>query len=265
MTSLRFVLLSGLLLFGCDSTPNTVAPNLNASIPQISSFQYSPKTIVFENLPASQRNGNVANVPLNISVFINDTDSNNMKRVQYTLYQFNGKVVTSGELTKNNGSNYSATPTVAFNKAEVGNYALKVQAIDTEGNFSNVTFGNINLIAEGGAPVLSAVNAPTQIQRPTAGNVRREKITATVTDPDGLASIAKVQMKALDGSEFELLDDGGKNGSISGDTTAGDGIYTITIQIESTNPLGQYAFDFQAIDRTAFRSNTIRKIIEVVQ
>lgn len=262
----RFFLLLLIGSFGlsaCDVQPDTTAPNLHDIVPQLSGLTYSPKNIVFENLPESQRNGLVANVPVQLSVAASDLDGSRLSRVQYTLYQFNGQVLKSGEMTLN-GNRYTATPTLTLNKADVGTYTLKVQGVDEQGNFSNFVFGAIQFLAQGAAPVLVSVNAPAQIQLPAAGSTRREKITATVTDPDGLSNVAKVVMRALDGSEFELLDDGGRNSSLSGDTTAGDGIFTITIEINSSNPTGTFPFDFEATDRTGLRSNIISKIIQVI-
>ena len=49
----------------------------------------------------------------------------------------------------------------------------------------------------------------------------------------------------------------------SGDVTAGDGLFTLTILLEASNSAGSKIFEFTAVDRSGLRSETVVRIIEV--
>ena len=67
---------------------------------------------------------------------------------------------------------------------------------------------------------------------------------------------------------LQLCDDGGDGvcnpgfGS-SGDETAGDGRFTITLQLDSSNAAGETTFEFRAIDRAGLVSETVTRTIIV--
>ena len=92
---------------------------------------------------------------------------------------------------------------------------------------------------------------------------------AVVSDPDGLANVQKVEFWNVNTPTQRLLlcDDGGGQpcGSSpdSGDETAGDGRYTLTVFVASTNNPGVNTFAFQATDRAGLTSNVIEKEITV--
>ena len=89
------------------------------------------------------------------------------------------------------------------------------------------------------------------------------RIVATVSDPDGLANIARVEVRVNGGSPFLLCDDGGQgacNGSASGDDESGDGLYTVTFGFGSGNT-GTFSMEFVAVDRAGLESNRVTRTL----
>ena len=84
------------------------------------------------------------------------------------------------------------------------------------------------------------------------------------SDPNGLNDIGKVFFivyrpdGTTNGNENQLFDDGDVD---HGDQTAGDGIYSLLIQVNETNQKGTYRFEFQALDRGGKTSNTINHFV----
>lgn len=82
-----------------------------------------------------------------------------------------------------------------------------------------------------------------------------------VSDPNGLSDIDKVYFMVYrpdgttNGLQNLMFDDG--NVSLHGDQVAGDGIYSLIIQITSSNAKGTYRFEFTARDRGGASSNII--------
>jgi len=85
------------------------------------------------------------------------------------------------------------------------------------------------------------------------------------SDPNGQNDILKVYFivynpdGSTNGNELELFDDG--NIDDHGDLNAGDGIYSLLIQVDQTNEKGTYRFEFSARDRGGKQSNTIDHIV----
>ena len=149
---------------------------------------------------------------------------------------------------------------------EIGNYIIEFFATDQSGLTSNAIQKRLTLIRrENSPPVISNVQAPDTVQLPQTGSVIF-RLTVQASDPDGLNDIAEVFFRSLDSSDparkFPLKDDG--DTQQSGDATAGDGTYSILIQIDSTNPPGPFQFEFQAIDKSGAASNTILHTLVVI-
>ena len=132
---------------------------------------------------------------------------------------------------------------------------------------SNRIFGSFEVLAGNEPPSIVSVDMPDRIARPAAGQPAVQiPIVVQVTDPDGLKNIQKVEMQVNGGSVLFLCDDGGSgscNGGSSGDQSAGDGAYTVTIQLESTNTPGDYLFQFVVEDRAGWRSERINRTLTV--
>lgn len=263
----HFLLWGFLLCLGglaaCDQAPEP--SDLGTDPPVLSEFSYSPKLVNLNGLPASQISGDQVKIPIQLQVKVSDADQKGLKQVSYGIYApgSSTKALISGDLQASTASLFKATPELSIPKGDVGRYTIKIQALDVDGNVSNQVWGTVEYAATGAAPVLAQVDAPATITRPAANESPvKMVIVATVNDPDGLGNIQRVVMRTAAGTSFLLEDDGQKTG-LSGDEVAGDGKYTITIQIENRNQSGVYVFDFQAFDKTGLSSNVIQKTIEV--
>lgn len=255
-------------LASCDTAPGLEEDA--GTPPDLETFTFSPNFVVFEALPEDQViDGNKAKINLNLDVDIADPD-NDVETVSFIVRSPINPydIVAQGELAGSGGSGtYVGIEELLLPKGSIGKYTILVFATDSKGNISNQARGSLDFQTEGGdPPVILAISAPDSVMRPASDQPAiLVNIIAEVTDPDGLDNIAKVVLRTISNQEFPLLDDGGNDGSPSGDTVAGDGMYTITIQVESTNGIGPNTFSFQATDRSGFESNIVEKTITITQ
>ena len=129
-----------------------------------------------------------------------------------------------------------------------GDYTVRFQATDRGSLESDPVVRKITMTLTGNQPpVLSNLSAPDIISRSVP---RSFLISVQVDDPQGPDDIRIVYFNSTkpdgspaSGNPFIMADDGS-----SGDVQAGDGIYSLTIQITLQNDVGVYRFDFFAED-----------------
>ena len=115
-------------------------------------------------------------------------------------------------------------------------------------------------------PVISNLNAPDTLF--LAAVPVATTMTVEAWDPNGQNDIDMVYFQSYrpdgttSGTIFELLDNGDPT---AGDATAGDGIYSIIIQLPPQTTTGKWRFDFQARDRSDSLSNLISHNIYILQ
>jgi len=91
-------------------------------------------------------------------------------------------------------------------------------------------------------------------------------------DSNGQSDILEVYFisyrpdSTTNGNKIQLLDDGSccplpPFNEVSGDSVAGDGIYSRLIQVDQSNQKGTYRFEFQAEDRLGAQSNIINHFV----
>lgn len=137
-----------------------------------------------------------------------------------------------------------------------GLYTLRFQARDRSGLLSKAFVATLPVIQENEVPVIFQVTAPASLSRGDADPIQLIIIEAEVHDLQGLQDIKRVYFNsylpngnASRDNPILLFDDGGQSADVeSGDETAGDGVYSTTIQFPSNVPLGVYRFDFFAED-----------------
>ncbi|MCK6612762.1 MAG: hypothetical protein L6Q47_00855 [Ignavibacteriaceae bacterium] len=111
------------------------------------------------------------------------------------------------------------------------------------------------------APVINRIIAPDTI---TVTGVFPFILAAEVADSNGSDDIERVYFQTYrpDGSTngflFEMNDRG-----IEGDATAGDGIWSRGIKVDSTNQKGTYRFEFKARDRGKLNSTPVNYFITI--
>jgi hypothetical protein len=266
------VWLCGLLtmMAACDSAPGP--ENLGTRLPTLSEFSFSPQSIVLEQLPPEQIDGENVLVPLELSVQAVDPNRR-MEQVAYVVQSPDTTFdpVATGVLIAAGNNRYTASETIALPRALVGAFNIIVYAVTTDQQLSSEVRGAIHLFATGEPPVIESIEAPESVQRPAAGEPPvRFQYVAVVSDPDGLRNIENVEVELGDVGTFNLCDDGGGSQSCnggfadSGDETAGDGRFTLTLEVASTNAPATLTLRFKAIDRSGLESEVVERTFTIL-
>lgn len=266
-----------LIISGCD-IPGTNAVIDTQIPPTIIEASISPSSVDFGKINST---GSINDV--SVTGYVNTTDDNGLEdiaAVNYSIYSPNGNLFTSGSLADNGvfpdaqqgDGKYNSTIALHLPKEIIGIYNVQFSTTDRQGFTSN-TF-NLPLrivLSTNGPPVISNLQAPDSVRVPkSADSVNLVFISLDVSDPDGLNDVTSVVLTSqrpdstVSGTFF-LSDDGGavilpQFGIASGDGTANDGKYSITIPIFSTATTNTYRdFIFSARDQSGIFSNIITK------
>lgn len=163
--------------------------------------------------------------------------------------------------------------TTTFNSTEfreAADYSLRIVAEDRAGGESAAAIAAIRgVFLSPRAPVISNLVAP-DTARVDATDVVQILLAIDASDPQGLSDIDFVRFRSFlpNGNEatdspFEMADDG--NRLSNGDVVAGDGTYSIIINLPPGTNTGNYRFVFEAKDRSNLFSNQIEHILTVTQ
>jgi len=164
---------------------------------------------------------------------------------------------------------------IPLRKKHVANYIVQVVATDKDDAVSSSIFRTFSVRNQfNNPPALSNLVMPDSVNVPREIDTNFVKITLKVEDPQGIEDIKSTYFtsKRPDGSivgTYEMFDDGNAKfyetfGGFftSGDNTAGDGTFTVTVPIPQGTTIGTYRdFTFQARDRAGEVSATITKRI----
>lgn len=215
-----------------------------------------------------------------ISVNVNDADgANDIQQVLCHIYSpFAPQIANQVDTLFDTGSNGDTAPgdgifsvkiTNSFARKRVGNYSFRVQAMDRQAQLSNPLVEVVEVMnAENLPPQINRVTAPdTLVLHPT--NVIITTLLVEVTDPQGLGDIQSVFFNSFlppdnrpsSQNPFYMNDDGNKN--VSGDVIAGDGIYSLTINLPPNTPPGDYTWVFEAVDLSGASSEQIPHVVTV--
>ena len=251
--------IAGVLVSSCDTAPGPSNPT--GRPPALSNFTYSPQSLnLLESPDGAVVDGRV-NVDFQVQVSVSDDDSP-IDRVLFVLEPPTAgrQPLVSSLLDGSSDGTYTLERQVSLSIGETGNYSLSVHAVDDTGLLSNRVLGTFSLVNEGEPPVVDSLDVPDVIQRPASGT-QSVVFAAWVSDPDGLPNIASVVFWNVSnpGATISLFDDG----ESGGDDTAGDGRYTATVQISSSNSPGVNRFAFQATDRAGLKSNVVEKDVTI--
>jgi len=146
-----------------------------------------------------------------------------------------------------------------------GTFSIVLRAIDAANAESPALVDILNVRRRGVnfPPAVANLNAPTTISRNRTPNTY--VLSVQVSDPNCIADLKRVFFNTFlpngnpsSGNPFVMRDDGKE-----GDAIAGDGRYSLTIQITAQNATGVYRFEFQAEDKKGAQSNKIIQNITV--
>ncbi len=248
------------LLVGCDQAPGVEPPG--GDPPVLTEFEFGPHSVALGD-PDVEEDGDQVRFAVTMRVNVVDPDGD-VERVAYVVRSpYAGRTpISNGELALASGSQYAGTATVSVPRGEVGVYTVLVYAVDETGSLSDNVRGMLTFSGQSEPPVILEVSAPDTVRRPLEGEDPAVlRLSATVTDPDGLSSISEVVFWNVErpSSVIEMADDG----ESFGDEFANDGVFTRTVQIESGNAPGETVLAFQATDRSGLKSNVVERTIVV--
>lgn len=246
-----------ILFVGCEKKFNDVVnvplPNYSVEgVSNFSSFTYSAadSTIILYLKIDSTSDVN------EVYCSVYDPDGNELSNSPVQLLD-NGDL-SNGDATKGDGV-YSNKFQMSHSDP-VGKYAVKYFIKDNGDNTSlaAVQYFTYDNHQVNKPPVISDLVAPDTV---TVTDTMSIFMSVKASDPNGLSDIQSVYFitykpnGTTNGTQFEMKDDG--NTSADGDVKAGDGIYSIIINVTYQNPKGSYRFDFEAEDRSGSISNVI--------
>ncbi|MBU1299129.1 MAG: hypothetical protein KKF20_01460 [Bacteroidetes bacterium] len=171
---------------------------------------------------------------------------------------------TSGDIIPNDGI-YSSSFSFKTPRQLIGMFTIEIQAEDNTGLVSNTLSQKMNVYTQLKPPLIYNLKAPDSVALPASGSTIIQ-MSIVAYDSNGLGDIQEVYFRSLDSSDptykHMMFDNG--NISVYGDSVAGDGIYSIKIQLPFNMTPKPYRFEFEARDFTALLSNKIIHILHVI-
>lgn len=259
------VCLLGGLLVSCDSTPGSV--DRSQSYPIVESLHLDPDSILFSNQDGMHDTTVAINLLASVTAAL-PPDST----PRYSIQMENGDVVLEGRMDPALSTGellFGHTVNLHLNTADVATYLVYAYTFNDAGQGN---WMQTRLVIRGIAanpPLLLEASNPDSVVIPAAGQTRSIDFTARATDPDGQQNIAFVRMKLYNSGEtsnpinqYDLKDDGDVNGS--GDATAGDSVYTRTLNINSSNSPSDYDIYYFVLDKAGLSSDTVKTTLSIV-
>ena len=268
--SILITLFSFLILTGCEQKFDSV----------IDSFR--PDYQVISIAPSSDVYFNQFDSLLTISIqFMNSVEG--IQNVYCNIYASDGSKLNSNPISlldngnPANGDN-AAGDKIYTNKYPLsrynpnGTYNIKYFLTDNTNTTKEIAVSNFNF--SNGQNNIAPVISNLVLVDSTARDVPLT-FSVDVSDANGRSDITKVyyELYRPNGtkvfnsqgiSQFPLFDDG--NTASNGDLVANDGRYTVKLTFPNSPsvPLGDWRFEFTAVDRAGALSNTIVKTVKVL-
>ncbi|MEO8665199.1 MAG: hypothetical protein ABI462_06860 [Ignavibacteria bacterium] len=261
--------IAAIVFYSCEKTDDSVI-DPSVTSPLLSNPQLSKDTV------RTTSSGPVINFTASVSASTNGGTA--LQSIVCSVSDPHGNLLAQINMTDNGVSPDTTTGDGRFTAAiditgisclQVGNYEVEYLAVNTSGLSSNLISSSIPVInTNNQPPVVSALHAPSVILVPPTGT-NTGVLSVFTDDPDGRCDINSVFFNSFrpdgsitNGSPFTMFDDG--NISVHGDTVAGDGRYSLKIEISSAQTtLGYFKFNYQAQDNSNLLSNIIRDSINV--
>lgn len=201
-----------------------------------------------------------------------DVGIGTLKGVYYRLYRpgsssyFSSGTLNRDTLTSAETAVYSASISFSMNRSEAGLYRIEVFAQGQSASAGNYVQIPLRVTRNNSAPVIVSADIPDTVTLPLGGRLLIT-FSVAVSDSDGLGDIAGAFFYSLSSSRptdrIVLADDGNVTG-ISGDAVAGDGTYTITVElVDGPNVRRTFEFEFHAGDLQGADSGPLTKFLTV--
>lgn len=266
------VVLCAALILSCEKKDSSVIDSLG-SPPSILGAAISPATIALDTIPQS-----LTEVQLIADARVSNQEGlSQISEVDFIVVDAVGsETLASGQLADDgvspdlqaNDSVYTAQISLTLANLPVGKYYCRIAARSAEGYLSNTLLIPFVVVRyRNRPPVLSDLQGPDTVS--LGGQRQVFPLLVKATDPDGQTDVARVFFHtfkpdgspANNGNAFFMYDDGS---TMSGDAVKGDSIYTLTVQVDTSNAKGRYRFEFQATDRSSDSSQVLVKYIQIV-
>lgn len=256
------------LVAACSDDTGVVDSTLNESAILLTDLQLSQYTVDTDTVDVKAGQDKSANdaivIPLDLRVSLHN--ASRVGSLRYEIRQ-DGKTPLLGWGTlQASGVAGLWEARVLFDRkrGDVGDYRIDVFGWDDAGLAANGTHAKLRVTFGSKPPQILSVVAPDTVVLLLQPVVFT--ISAEVFDPSGPADIKQVFFNSFlpngrpsSGNPFILRDDGQ---SASGDLTAGDGFYSIKVQMPAETQKGEYRFEFRALDYSSLSSNVyIHKIV----
>lgn len=265
-----YYLLLTFLVIGCKRDVQGIIDTTGLP-PFISQATLSTTLINTDTIFVSSQRLPTDTLTINISAFVKASDPDgDIDQVIYQVFKPNSQtVVASGQLHDDGRDPdliagdgiYSGNISFKIQRTDVGQFMIGFLANDKRQLSSNLVLTGISVVRGNRPPTLSNLQAPDTVA--VSNSTVLIKLSVQADDPDGLNDIQKVWFNSFkpdgtpsSGNPFQMYDDGNAGG-ISGDSVAGDGIYSLIIQLPPTSIKGTYRFEFQASDRSQALSNIL--------
>jgi len=268
------VLLSAALLAGCED-PGTGTLDPRGNPPFLKDAAVTPDSINLGSLTPGP-SGLLA-IAL-ATVRVTDPDRGGVLTATVEVYPLANEPPRASAALRDDGvapdatagdGIYSARVQFQVTESDAGRFRVRFSAVDELGLRGNAIERPLVLARPkpNSPPVLSALIAPDTVTLPATGS-SLITMSVAVSDSDGYGDIRDVYFRNLDSpsnptQRFFLKDDGGAGTPSSGDATAGDGRFTIIIQLPNTTPRRDYHFAFQANDAQGDTSATLLHVLTV--
>jgi hypothetical protein len=250
-----FLLLIPLLIWGCEQTFDNVIDTETENY-QLTSVVGIQDTVNLQENPADSV----------LSLRLIFTPQSEINKVFFDIYDSDSKRLNSAPVEMQEVLNKIYEEQFILGRENpIGNYVIRFFVTGFDGINKQVALGSFyfNNGQDNLPPVISntviepdtvVVNSPTVIftsvdAMDLNGASDLAEVYFIVHRPDGTSNNSRVL----------LFDDG--NTSENGDLVAGDGTYSLLIQVDQSNQKGTYRFEFRAKDRLGDLSNIINHFV----
>ena len=263
MKKYLFLILIPIILGGCEKTNNDIVDSQISyqveSVNTVDNFYYiSSDSLITVTLKVNS-SADIKNIYFDIY------SSENAQLNASPVYMYDDGIINNGDTTAGDNTYSSKFP--MSKSYPVGLYTIKFFITDLSNNTRQVAARSFEYDNNqvNYAPQLSDLVAPNSIIPEDPKSVIFMSVTAS--DSNSLGDIKEVYFISYrpdgttSGEKNQMFDDG--NTLNDGDVKAGDGIYSILIEVTPQNTKGTYRFDFRAVDRSNELSNIISHNIVV--
>jgi hypothetical protein len=254
---------SGTILFhSCDST--TSPENPLSDSPAIESLTLLPSSVTF----TSQEDG-FKDTTLTVEIVSEILNVPENSLPQYSITnKSSGEEIDSENLTNTSTDSFRffTETQISTSTTSIEEYLVNIYFVDAPQIFAQTTLSIQGF--SNNPPEILAVDNPEEVKIPTTGTTAIQ-FKSKVTDNDGQNTIQGAFVRIisestgeLNGSPFQLLDDGQSSGD-SGDAVAQDSVYTITLEIGSGNREDFYNLKYYALDKGGVVSDTVKSTLRI--